>query len=707
VWLGVLGPLLVRANDQVVPIASAKLRVVLGTLIAHNGEPVSLERLAETVWDGSPPKAPHETLRNHVKRLRRVLGQPAALRIRTGSLGYMVELAEGEFDLLRFTALCRAGSAAAGEADWNAASQVLAEALGLWRGTPFCDVPSDVLRREVLPPLEQLWLEAAEGRVEADLHRGRHRELVPELERLVTKYALHERFHGQRMLALYRSGRQAEALGAYEGARRILAEQLGADPGHDLRELHQRMLRADPGLAASAAPTRAAFAGPRPPAPTVSASPPLVPRQLPGVTRHFVGRETELGALTGLVGDLNGTGPIIAAITGTPGSGKTTLAIQFARLVAEHFPDGQLYIDLHGFDPANRPVTAAAAILGFLDVLAEPGAPVPAEVAGQAALYRSALATRRMLIVLDNARDAKQVRPLLPGSPGCLVIVTSRSQLTSLVATDGALQLTLGLFTTDQARELITRYAAAEPAGHEPRATELLVRLCAGLPLALAVATARATTRPGLAFTALAEELRDVRPLDALDAGDLVSNVRDAFSWSYRALNPSAARMFRLLGLHPGPDISIRTAVSLAGVPAHRVRSDLGELRRGHLVTEHAPGRYTVHGLLHAYAVEQACAWESTAERHVAFRRMIDHYLHSGYAAAMHLSPGRRRPVPFGALPGVQPELLTGYAQAMSWFDAEHPTLPTIISQASEAGLRPHARLLAWILGAYFDHRSR
>ena len=701
-WLGVLGPLLVRTDDQVVPIASAKLRVVLGTLVAHNGQPVSLEKLAETVWDGSPPKAAHETLRNHVKRLRQVLGQSAATRIRTGSLGYLVEFGESEVDLLRFTTLCRTGSAATGRADWELASRVLTEALGLWRGTPFSDIPSDVLRREVLPPLEQLWLEAAEGRIEADLQHGKHRELVPELERLVTKYTLHERFHAQRMLALYRSGRQAEALGAYEEARRILAEQLGADPGGDLRELHQRMLRADPALVHGASSTRAA--GQHRQAPALS---PLVPRQLPGVTRHFVGRETELGVLTRLVVDFSGTGPIIAALTGTAGSGKTTLAVQFARQVAGQFPDGQLYVDLRGFDPVDPPMTATAAIRGFLDVLAKPGPAIPAEVSGQAALYRTALATKRMLIVLDNARDAAQVRPLLPGGAGCLVIVTSRSQLTSLVATEGALPLTLSLFTTDEAHELIARYAQAEPAHDEPRAAELLVRFCAGLPLALAVAAARAATHPGLPLAALVEELRDARPLDALDGGDLASNVRDAFSWSYRALSPSAARTFRLLGLHPGPDISVRTAVSLAGIPARRARSDLSELLRVHLVTEHAPGRYTVHKLLHAYAVEQAHAEESSAEQHAAFRRMLDHYLHSGYAAALQLNPGRRWPALLSVAPGVRPERLTGYAQAVSWFEAEYPILPAVISQAADVGLRPHAGLLAWVLRAYFDHRGR
>ena len=692
-WLGVLGPLLVRTDERVVPVASAKLRVVLCALTARNGQPVSLDELAELVWDGAPPKAAHETLRNHVKRLRRLLGQPTGNRIRTSNPGYMVDLDESEFDLLRFTALCRAGGAAAGSADWALASRALAEALDLWRGPPFQDIPSDLLRREVLPPLEQLWLEAAEGRVESDLHRGRHRQLVPELEGLVHKYALHERFHAQRMLALYRCGRQAEALGAYEEARRTLAEQLGADPGQDLKALHQRMLRADPSLLDLGRSAGAPNAGPHP----------LVPRQLPGVTRHFVGRELELSALSHLVDEAGDGGPVIAAITGAAGSGKTTLALQFARRVAGRFPDGQLYVNLRGFGPADRPVTSTEAVLSFLDALMQPGTVLPAVVSGQAALYRSLLATRRTLIVLDNARDADQVRPLLPGGSGCLVIVTSRSELTSLVATEGASHLGLGLFSTDEARKLIASYAA-EPAAHESVAAETLIGLCAKLPLALTVVAARAAARPSFPLAALVEELLDVRPLDALDAGDLVSNVRAAFSWSYRTLSPSAARTFRLLGLAPGPDISAPTAASLAGIPGRRARSDLSELLRVHLIAEPAPARYSVHELLRAYAAELTQARESIAERQAAFRRVLDHYLHSGYAAAIQLNPGCRRPQLLAAAPGVQPERLTGYAQALSWFENEHAILPTVINQASEAGLRPQARLLGWSLRAYFDH---
>jgi tetratricopeptide (TPR) repeat protein len=435
----------------------------------------------------------------------------------------------------------------------------------------------------------------------------------------------------------------------------------------------------------------------------------ISPRQLPAGTAYFAGREAELDALTGLADDAaDATGTVvISAISGTAGVGKTALAVHWARLAAHRFPDGQLFVHLRGYDPSGTPVAPAEAIRDILGTLSRVADRMPVDLDAQAALYRSVLAGRRMLIILDNARTADQVRPLLPGSPGCMVIVTSRHQLTSLIAAEGARPLTLDLLSEAEARELLAHRIGAQRIAAEPAAAAELLALCARLPLALCIVTARAATRPSFPLTVLTSRLRDTRDrLDALDAGDRVGSVRAVISCSYADLRTQAARMFRLLGLHAGPDISVPAAASLAGIPAVQARQVLDELTAAHLLAEHVPGRFGCHDLLRAFAEEQADTSESQAGRRDAMHRMLDHYLHTAHAADLLLSPGRD-PLPLPPLQtAATPEHLTDGDAALAWFEAEQKVLLRAITQACDGGCGVHAWQLTWAIGRFLDRRG-
>jgi tetratricopeptide (TPR) repeat protein len=542
-------------------------------------------------------------------------------------------------------------------------------------------------------------LQAAEWRAEAGLALGRHAELVGELAGWCAAEPLRERFAVLRMLALYRNGRQADALAAFQQARRMLVDELGVEPGEELRRLHQQILARDPALAVPAEWDAAAAAG------GLDAAR-VVPRQLPAAVARFAGRSGELGVLAGLAEEVaSGAGGtvVISAIGGMAGVGKTALAVLFTHRVAGLFPDGQLYVDLRGFGPSGDPVPPARVVREFLGALGVAPRAVPADVDAQAGLYRSVLAGKRVLVVLDNARDAAQVRPLLPGSAGCLVVVTSRSQLAGLAAVEGARLLPLGLLTEQEARELLAGRLGAGRVEAEAEAVTELIGLCARLPLALAITAARAAARPEHPLEALAAELRAAGgPLDALDAGEPTASVRAVFSWSYRQLSPAAARLFRLLGIHPGPDISAPAAASLAGVEPAQARHLLAELARAHLVAEHAIGRYAFHDLLRAYAAEQARALDGDAARRAAVGRALDHYLHTAHAAAVLVNPSHTSLRIAPPEPGVTSEHLVGQRQALAWFEAEHHVL-LAAALAAGTGFERHAWQLPLAIGDYLD----
>ena len=421
-----------------------------------------------------------------------------------------------------------------------------------------------------------------------------------------------------------------------------------------------------------------------------------VPRQLPADVAGFTGRAEPLADLDALLD----TGPV-CVLSGTAGVGKTTLAVHWAHRTADRFPDGQLYVDLRGFHPNGPAMDPAEAVRGFLTANDVPPHRIPAGIDAQAALYRSLLAGRRMLVVLDNARDAEQVRPLLPGSPGCRTLVTSRNRLPGLVASGGAHPLGLDLPSAGEARQLLASRIGDRHGPAEPDAVDEIVRLCARLPLAMAIVAARVATSPGVALGRVAGELRDTLGGPAAFAdGDTATDVRGVFSWSYRVLGDDAGRLFRLLGLHPGPDVSPAAAASLAGVPPERARALLAELAGAHLLTEDADGRYGFHDLLRAYAAELA------GNDQDAVRRLLDHYLHTAGVADRLLYPHRDPLVLDAAAPGVTPEAMTGHAPALAWFTAEHPVLLGAIRLAADAGFDAHAWRIAWTLTTYLDRRG-
>jgi DNA-binding SARP family transcriptional activator/tetratricopeptide (TPR) repeat protein len=691
-------------GDPVV-VSGARQRALLASLLLSANVPVSSSALAEAVWDGSPPPGAATTLRSHVRRLRQALGPQAGARITACDPGYLIAVQEPELDVLGFEAACRVADAARRAARWQEASAAAARALELWRGTPLLDVPSQVLRDQFVPRLEQMRLQALEDLTEADLRLGRQDRLIPELRDLAMRHPMRERFHSQLMEALARAGRQAEALDAYRQARRVLVDELGIEPGPQLQLLHQQILHGDPALAVPpAGPDDVPQA---PPPSTDSASSPVgVPRELPGMAAHFTGREGELAVLAGLLdrgGEESPGTVVISAIGGTAGVGKTALAVRWAHQVADRFPDGQLYVNLRGYDPGQL-VPAADALAGFLRALGVPGPDIPPEPDERAARYRSLLAGRRVLVVLDNAGSVEQVRLLLPGTPGCVTVVTSRDSLPGLVARDGAVRLDLDLLPAADAVRLL-RALIGQRADADPGATEVLAAQCCRLPLALRVAAELAAARPAIPLAGLVGELADQqRRLDLMDAGgDSGTAVRTVFSWSCRHLDPDAARMFRLLGLHPGLDCDRYAAAALTGTTVKHAECALDVLTRAHLTQVAGPGRYSMHDLLRAYARDLAAESDTEDEQQAALTRVFDHYLHTAAVAMDTLFPGERHRRPRIPAPATPAPPITDSAGALAWLDIERATLVAVAVHTASHGWPGHATRLAGTLFRYLD----
>jgi DNA-binding SARP family transcriptional activator len=666
-----LGPVLVRYGGAVIPVQAGKQRVVLAALLLNANQTTSLSALAEALWGPVPPPTARVTVQNYVMRLRRVLENHSGSRISTQPRGYLIRVDAGELDVIRFEELLGRARAAARDGSWDQAATQARRALALWRGEPLADVDSEVLADREVPRLEELRLQAVEARIDADLHLGRPSEVIAELRQLVATHPLRECVHGLLMRALYRDGRQAEALAAYQHARQVLVEELGTEPGTGLRELHSQLLTADPALE----PAESWVPGSARPAPAG-------PRQLPATVRHFTGRAAELAALTRLLDQAGEEAPgtvVISAIGGTAGVGKTALAVQWAHQIAERFPDGQLYVNLRGYDPA-RSVPATDVLAGFLRALGVPGPDIPAEQDERAARYRSLLAGRRILVILDNAGEAELVRPLLPGNPACTVVVTSRDSLAGLVARDGAVRLDLDLLPEGDAVSLL-RALIGGRVDAEPEAAHVLADRCGRLPLALRVAAELAASRPAAPLAELTAELSvQQKRLDLLDAGgDPATAVRSVFSWSYRHLGAPAARAFRLAGLHPGPDLDSYAAAALTGSTVEQADRVLDVLARAHLILAARPGRYGMHDLLRAYALELAAVHDGEGEQQAALTRLF----RSGPLPGRHQVPrAGAEPISPGPRPGRrsahagQPRLHRGTAGPLPACRAPPPAVP-------------------------------
>ncbi|HXS65455.1 MAG TPA: BTAD domain-containing putative transcriptional regulator [Streptosporangiaceae bacterium] len=690
-----LGPVDVMVGGAPKTVPGLRRRAVLATLALRAGEVVGTDQLVDAVWGASVPSTAANTLQSHVSYLRHVLPGKSVIVARPP--GYVLELGDSGTDVQVAERLLRQSTLADNPAE---GVQQLKEAAGLWRGRSLANVTGLVWLEGQAERLDVLQLTIKRALTQARLAIGEHAQLLPELEELAAEHPLDEQIRAQLMLALYRCGRQADALATFGRLRRELDDKLGLEPSQLLRDMEISILRQDPSLDMAAqlhAPDPAAASASRA-APASARSSWLTPAQLPSSVAGFAGRSAELLALETIreEGATDGT-VTISAVSGTAGVGKTALAVYWAHQVAKHYPDGQLFVNLHGFGPDGAAVSPATAVRGFLDALGVPPAQIPDGLQAQAALYRSLLAGLRALVVIDNARDADQVRPLLPGSPGCLAIVTSRHQLTGLVATDGARPLALDLLCDDEARDLLARRLGKARIASDPLAVEEIVTGCARLPLALSIAAARAATTPGFPLAAVATELREAGcALDPFDGGDHATDVRAVFSWSYHALSPEGAGLFRLLGLYPGCDITAPAIASLAGLEVDRIRVLLAELTRANLLTEYRPFWYSIHDLLRAYAMELLTEHDTEETCRQALSRMLGHYLHTSHSAVVLMEPyfnSLRLPPPPD---GVTLTALSSARDAQNWFATEHATLLAAVHLAAEAGFDTVTWQLAW-----------
>ncbi|WP_165967979.1 AfsR/SARP family transcriptional regulator [Saccharopolyspora elongata] len=676
----VLGEIGVVVDGVPVDSGHARQRSVLAALLVDAGKPVSAEQLVDRVWGDEPPRRGRETLYSYLSRLRRALAGVEGVSFSARAGGYVLTIDPGSVDLHLFHQLV---AEAREDSDDRQALGSLDRALGLWRGQAFgeLDTPWYNAQREAL---HQQRLLAELDRADVALRLGQHDEMLAELLARAARYPLDERVIGQFMRALYRCGRQATALECFEQTR-LLAEELGADPGPALRRLHQQILTGDPDLAAPPVESSAEHA--HPPA----------PRQLPPPLRLFTGRADELRWLTKTVESRPDHGAI-AVISAIGGAGKTCLALHWAHQNTDRYPDGQLYVNLRGFDPSGEPMPPSTVLRGFLDALGVDSAAVPVDFEAQVGLYRSLVATKRLLVVLDNARDTAQVEPLLPSSPACAVVVTSRHKMTGL-RTRGAHVLDLDVLADAEAMDLLADHIGRERVAAEPDSVAELLRACGGLPLAVCIVAARADANPDFPLSVLAAELRDTSErLDALDAGEVATNLRAVFSWSFQAVRTEAASLFRLIGASPGGDIGLPAAAALAAAPISRTRLLLRELETAHLVQQRSPGRFRMHDLVRAFATDGA----DQGRTRPALTRLMNWYVHAAHAAMDLVHPNRRRFRGAAAASTAPLPELVDLDAAMDWLETEHRNLVAAIEMACTSGWPPHAAELAQALGRFF-----
>ncbi|NKE61926.1 tetratricopeptide repeat protein [Lentzea sp. PSKA42] len=658
----VLGPLEVLFNGEPVVVPAGNGRALLATLLLRPNQFVSVDELVDRLWDGSPPSLDRATKTLHmtVTRLRRALG-PANC-VSTTTNGYLAEVEN--LDLLRFRALS--------DNDPHAA-------LALWRGPVLRNVASTALHRDDVPQLVAERLATLERRVELDLDGGRTADLVPELRALTAEHPLRERFWAQLMIALYRSDQQAAALEAFRQVSSLLADELGIDPGPGLRELHQSILRAEPKL-----DTRREA---------------VVPRQLPTGLASFTGRLGDLARLDQLLpSGTAGQAVVISAIAGSAGVGKTALAVHWAHRVRDRFPDGQLAVNLRGYD-REEPLTPHDALGQLLRGLGHPSKEIPDQTDQRIGVYRSLLANRRVLVLLDNACTAEQVRALLPAGGRSVVVITSRSDLRGLVALNDAKVLKLGVLPLDEAIQLLAKVIGADRTQAEPEATAELARLCACLPLALRIAASLLAGEPHLSVQDLVDQLSTGDRLAELEIGDDgEAAVRAAFDLSYLALAPEERRMFRMLGLASRADFTPMSAGALLGVPSGRALKLLRTLTRAHLVEERAPQRFSQHDLLWLHARERAAAEESAEDRRAAAVRFLDHYLHTvDNAESVILSHRAQKPLTERD-PVVETIEFSDTGAAVEWSRREYDLLLELCEFALTEGHLEHAWKLPYSL---------
>ncbi|MEV0675440.1 BTAD domain-containing putative transcriptional regulator [Actinosynnema sp. NPDC050436] len=690
VEFGLLGEVTANVDGRTVNLGPARQRCVLAALAVDVGRTVPAERLVKRVWGPDAPWRARETLYSYISRLRRSLAETGAVDIvlRSGGYALMVDQADPAVDLDRFRELC-----AHGQGD----IALLSNALALWRGEPLTGLTGQWADAE-RARLRQERLTAQHALVDARLRAGQGGELVAELSARAVEHPLDEQVAAQYLLALYRSGRPADALEHYQRMRERLVEELGTDPGTALQDLHRRILDADPDLTSTT--DLAADA------PSATATP-AAPRQLPAAPRSFTGQVEEFAVLTNALDSATigkGATVVISALAGAGGIGKTWLALHWAHQHVDRFPDGQLFVDLQGFSPTDEPMDPAVAVRGFLDALGVDPDRIPPDLDAQATLYRSLVADRRMLVVLDNAATAEQVVPLLPGTPTCTVLVTGRHRLASLIDRHGARHLHLDVLSGDEARALLTARLGTDPVAADPDAVDELVELCGGHPLALSITARTAATRPSVPLAEVSAELRELG-LEMLDHDtDPAASLPTVLSWSLRRLTEQQRTLFALLGITPGPDTTPPATAALASLSLSAARRALAALEEASLLERRPGGRYVMHDLIRAYATTIAHARPEPV-RLAALERAVDYYLHTAHAAD-HLLEPHRDPIRLDPpAPGAHVHRLPDIATALAWFETHH--LHLLASQHTAVARHRHQTVwhLAWVLGTF--HRRR
>ncbi|WP_327126276.1 AfsR/SARP family transcriptional regulator [Streptomyces sp. NBC_01727] len=664
----VLGPVRAWRGGEPLPSGSPQQRALLTALLLRDGRTATAAELIDAIWGEEPPSQALAAVRTYASRLRKIL-DPDTLISNAG--GYAIRTRPDALDLTAAQELAADAEKARAGGDRSRARALINEALALWDGEPLASVPGPYAENQ-RTRLEEWRLQLTEARLDLDLELGCHAEAVSELTALTAAHPLRERLRELLMIALYRSGRQAEALAVYADTRRLLADELGVDPRPELSQLQQRILQADEELAHPADEEAPAPAAVR-------------PAQLPATVPDFTGRASFVRELSNRLATAEGSVMAVSALAGIGGVGKTTLAVHVAHQARPHFPDGQLYVDLQGAGArAAEPETVLGA---FLRALGTADSAIPDSLDERAALYRSTLDGRRILVLLDNAHDAAQIRPLLPGTAGCAALVTSRVRMVDLA---GAHLVDLDVMSPEEALQLFTRIVGEERVNSEREAALDVVAACGFLPLAIRIAASRLAARRTWTVSVLAAKLADERRrLDELQAGDLA--VKATFELGYGQLEPAQARAFRLLGLADGPDISLAAAAALLNLEVHAAEDVLESLVDTSLLESAAPGRYRYHDLVRLYA--RACAErdeQPPVERELALSRLLDFYLATAAGVYALERPGERVLDHFSRTeyPGLT---FRNRESALDWLFAESSGLLACARQSAGIGMAGRA----------------
>ena len=681
----VLGPVRVRHDGAPAHPCPPQQRALLALLLLRAGEPVPMHDIARVLWPSAAPPSAANIVHRYVSLLRRVVDDGTLTR---SASGYQLDARPGSLDLHRFHRLVDQARAAEAT-DPDRAGELLTEAIRLRGGPVAADLPETIRHAPVFVEAERRVAAALVRAAGVVTGRPRAADLLPVLRDIAAAAPLDEAAHAALIRLLAAAGRAAEATEVFTALRARLAEELGVDPSPEVVAAH-RDLRP-----------------PRPAPPAGPGRPAVLPAQLPLDLATFASRTDQVERLTGhLLGERRGTdGTRVAVVVGMGGIGKTSLAVHCAHLVAGHFPDGQLYANLRGFDPSGTPVPADDVVRGFLTALGVPEADIPANFEGRLRLYRSVSAGRRLLVLLDNVRDVEQARPLLPGGPDCAVIVTSRDPLVGLIVREAAVPVPLDPMSNSEAGALLERRLGGRLAA-EPDIARRVIAACGGLPLALAIFGARAVAHSHFSLRQLLAELEASRDrLDAFGRFDGAHDVRAVFSWSYRLLGPDAARLFRLLSLHPGQVFGAAATASLAGRDVAYAAGLLAELQRANLITETAPSLFRMHDLVAAYSARLLADTDPDGVGEAARARLLDHYVQSALLAAARIngvrSPGRVAPAPM--LAGVAPQEFASYRDAVRWFERERTALLKTIESAAAAGRYPPVWQVAWAMENYLQ----